>query len=211
MVAPLVLGAGISAGASLLGGVLGNAANSRAARDQMAFQERMRATQYQTAVQDLRAAGLNPMLAYTQGGAGTPSGAAARQEDVISPAVASAAQTATVLAQLQNTLADTATKEATAKEIEERTRLIAEQVKHEPYKRALTTNQGWVEHLREARDRRTYEADIARSIAESRHRNLQLPEAEASAQFWQGAGVTGSTARRLVELLPLFKLLLGRQ
>lgn len=45
------------------------------AKQQMDFQERMRATQYQTAMADMRAAGLNPMLAYSQGGAGTPIGA----------------------------------------------------------------------------------------------------------------------------------------
>jgi hypothetical protein len=44
---------------------------------QMQFQKEMRQTQYQTAVEDLKAAGLNPMLAYTQGGAGVPSGGAA--------------------------------------------------------------------------------------------------------------------------------------
>ena len=48
-----------------------NAAEAQKNRD---FQERMRATQYQTAVDDMKAAGLNPMLAYSQGGAGTPSG-----------------------------------------------------------------------------------------------------------------------------------------
>lgn len=42
---------------------------------QMAFQERMRSTQYQTATDDMQKAGLNPMLAYQQGGAGTPAGA----------------------------------------------------------------------------------------------------------------------------------------
>ena len=47
------------------------------AQKQMDFQERMRASQYQTAVKDLSAAGLNPMLAYQQGGAGTPQGASA--------------------------------------------------------------------------------------------------------------------------------------
>lgn len=82
-------GAAVAAGgAQLLGGILtnnaqaaqaaqANAFSAEQAQKQMDFQERMRSTQYQTAVQDLSAAGLNPMLAYTQGGAGTPSGASA--------------------------------------------------------------------------------------------------------------------------------------
>jgi len=52
-----------------------NAASAEQAQKQMDFQERMRETQYQTAIKDMQKAGLNPMLAYHQGGAGTPSGA----------------------------------------------------------------------------------------------------------------------------------------
>jgi len=52
-----------------------NRASAAQAQAQMDFQERMRQTQYQTAIEDMKKAGLNPMLAYSQGGAGVPTGA----------------------------------------------------------------------------------------------------------------------------------------
>lgn len=80
----------IPAVASGIGVERANKQNLKIAREQMAFQERMSSTAYQRAVNDMRLAGINPMLAYMQGGASTPSGASATMMDALGPAVSSA-------------------------------------------------------------------------------------------------------------------------
>lgn len=131
-----LIGAGIGAISNLVGGAISSggaqAANSAnnamswqmaqfnadQARINREWQERMSNTAYQRAMSDMKAAGLNPILAYQQGGAGTPSGAqgsgtAAQFENAmegLGKGVSSAGQLARNVADLEQVKADTATK-----------------------------------------------------------------------------------------------------
>lgn len=81
----------------LLGGVAGaigqssaNAANKDIAEEQMRFQADQSSTAYQRATTDMQKAGINPMLAYMQGGASSGAGASAQMGNVGAAGVSSA-------------------------------------------------------------------------------------------------------------------------
>lgn len=105
-----------------------NSAESQKNRD---FQANMRSTQYRTAVEDMKSAGLNPMLAYQNGGAGTPSGGQATASGTSASATNASAGSlhrmenttqaglngAMAAAQIANTEAQTKVAEATAEKV----------------------------------------------------------------------------------------------
>ena len=108
----------LSGGLSFLGGSERNQSQEAQASAQMAFQREMSNSAYQRQVADLKAAGINPMLAAKLGGASTPQGAQAQIQDRISPAVQAYQAQRMNSAQVANIEADTGNKDAARKLME---------------------------------------------------------------------------------------------
>jgi hypothetical protein len=97
----------IPAALSFLGGERRNRQQAASADAANQFSAQQFATRYQTTMKDMQAAGLNPMLAYQQGGGNAPSGQQAIYQDTLSPAVS-----AYQAERLQRTQADLNTSSA---------------------------------------------------------------------------------------------------
>lgn len=118
---------------SLVGWVTGqtgqeqaNAQNLQIAKDQMAFQERMSNTAHQREVDDLRKAGLNPILS-SNSGASSPSGASATMQNPTSGVSSAIGTIAGLLLNTASTAAEVGLKNSQAGNVAANTDLIGKQ------------------------------------------------------------------------------------
>lgn len=215
----------IPAAGSLIGGILGHSAQSKAnrmniqlARENRAWEERMSNTAWQRGTQDMLAAGINPMLAISQGGASTPASSAAtvRPED----AFASGLERATLQTMRAYEL-------QTAKAVAEKAEQDAIKARYDAEYRAWETDVGPTGGARyrnvDLDTRRTMlledlaklqsEASSAKTTADQLSEALKLkregdrlsnaaieaglPEAQANAKMWQSLGEPGKEAGML--------------
>lgn len=212
------VGSVASAGASMYGAREQNIASAEQAQKQMDFQERMSSTSYQRSVADMKAAGMNPMLGYSQGGASAPSGASAPVVNETGTGANSALQALTTLQGLENanasadlTRAETARTLASVALVDAQTgQSTASARQADAAASNILAGLGGTESDTRVKTK-TEAARVAQARAESRIKEAGVPAAQAEAKFYQSAlgensGFLGSAAKAA----SVFRSILGR-
>nr|DAI03085.1 MAG TPA: minor capsid protein [Microviridae sp.] len=212
MIGPL-----ISGGMSYLGQSSANAFNAEEAAKNRQWQEQMRATQYQTAVKDMQAAGLNPMLAYSQGGAGNLSGSvSAAAQNELGQFVSSALQARQVNGQLEQMEEQNENLREQNRNLQEQNKQIQANTQESKDRAFLTRQQAMTEVARSYREEqagildkleaesrmrlmaaqtRNYDANSAYTALRQRLDKLDLPTKEIDA--WTRRHPIGSYGRAI--------------
>ncbi len=168
----LIIPALIAGAAGLAGGLLGNRARRKESSRNREFQERMSSTSWQRGKADMLAAGINPALAYSKGGASSPGGSMASQEDVISPSVSSAMQAKRLSKELDVMTAQaTAARQAAKKSFAE---AINQEQMNKLWGQGIPGHKGWIP----GPTWKLAEANAASAGALARLNQLQIPSAK---------------------------------
>jgi len=222
---PFPLGEVITGALGMFGAERANQINQReAARNRQfqaaeagvnrAFQERMRNTEWQAAVADMQAAGINPAVAYSRGGASAPGGSMAggSQAAPAQDSVSSAMQSLMVRKNLQlldETVART--REETKKaRFEARQSGIKADFDTARYMYFFTPEGTVKRPLLDLLDSEVAQtkANSARSLSEAELARFSVPERKAIADLFQSAGAGGKGFQLL---MPLLTTILGRR
>lgn len=178
--------------------------NADQASANRAFQADMSNTSFQRRVEDLKAAGLSPMLAYSQGGASTPSGSSASSSANAGESAAGAGSTARQI---------NINREQALSTIElqnQQANLSGSQALNQDSQTAL--NQYELAKLMPAKEKNILQDTLTKqafqraSIANARNVEYMLPQSYAIGNAWRGAGGVAAAGKMIKENTPGIRL-----
>lgn len=144
------------------------------AKDAMEFQEKLYKHRFRWAMKDMRLAGLNPMLAYSQAGGGVPGGAQYQAPNILEGAANSAAAYPVRKSELESQAAQR--------------KVLKEEAFLRRAQGDKTVTEEWLareQALKSQMDRQVSAATAGNIAADTRLKAAGLPLAEADAAFYK--------------------------